>query len=355
MTKKKTVVFRCDGSPEIGIGHITRCMALAEELQSRNTLVCFAMRGSSLGIRMVKEKGYQVISSKETGREFDYAGWLKTCVRDKDASAIILDVRDGLSRSDIRELRDYGILVVTIDDPEKKRLEADMAFYPPVPQVKRMDWTGFTGKLYSGWEWVILRPEFAERQKKQHGYSLSATTPFPAPYTILITMGGSDPAGMTLKAIEAIDLLDENFETLVLLGAAFCHTHDLNDMLRRVRRHFDVRRNVADVSSLMAQADLALASFGVTAYELAAKGVPAIHLCLTPDHAESANAFVEAGMAVSLGVFNDVSREKLAGVIKSALHEPPKFARMAQRGRQLIDGQGTVRIAQELIGRIKLA
>ena len=40
-----------------------------------------------------------------------------------------------------------------------------------------------------------------------------------------------------------------------------------------------------------ASADLAVASFGVTAYELAAVGVPAVYLCLTDDHAESAEAF----------------------------------------------------------------
>ena len=31
----------------------------------------------------------------------------------------------------------------------------------PVPQVEEMDWRGFTGARYAGWEWVLLRREFA--------------------------------------------------------------------------------------------------------------------------------------------------------------------------------------------------
>jgi spore coat polysaccharide biosynthesis protein SpsF len=54
----------------------------------------------------------------------------------------------------------------------------------------------------------------------------------------------------------------------------------------------------------MAQADLAIASFGMTAYELACMEVPALYFCLTADHAESCQAFVEAGMAMSFDDHN---------------------------------------------------
>ena len=155
------VLIRCDGSPEIGFGHIVRCLALADELREVNNChVAFAMRKGPLGIQLIEKKGYQVITSEESGQSFDYKDWLNECVRNIEARAIVLDVSDGLNRTVLDELRNKGILIVTIDDPEDKRLSADLAYYPPVPQVKGIDWTGFTGKLYVGWEWVILRKEF---------------------------------------------------------------------------------------------------------------------------------------------------------------------------------------------------
>ncbi|MBW1613303.1 MAG: hypothetical protein JRJ57_04875, partial [Deltaproteobacteria bacterium] len=92
------------------------------------------------------------------------------CINTTKANVLILDVRDGLSKSVLRNIKQkFDIKIVTIDDPEDKRLEADLAFYPPVPQVKRIDWTGFTGELYVGWEWVILRREFVNARHSHHG------------------------------------------------------------------------------------------------------------------------------------------------------------------------------------------
>ncbi|MEZ4483749.1 MAG: hypothetical protein R2864_03860 [Syntrophotaleaceae bacterium] len=56
-----------------------------------------------------------------------------------------------------------------------------------------------------------------------------------------------------------------------------------------------------DMPGALAHADLAIAAFGVTAYELAALGIPAVLLGLTEDHARSAEALNQAGMACSLG------------------------------------------------------
>lgn len=63
-------------------------------------------------------------------------------------------------------------------------------------------------------------------------------------------------------------------------------------LLACTHRCYDVREDAHDMPALMAQADLAIASFGVTAYELAARGVPAIYLCLTDDHASIERAEV---------------------------------------------------------------
>ena len=154
-----SILFRCDGSVGVGMGHVVRCLALADELQENQSCnIHFAMRKSELGINKVKES-YPVIGSNE--KAFYYANWLNECVKKVDARAIVFDVRDGLTRAVVKELRNNGVLIVTIDDPEDKRLEADLAFYPPVPQVKSIDWAGFTGELHIGWEWVILRKEFS--------------------------------------------------------------------------------------------------------------------------------------------------------------------------------------------------
>ncbi len=333
--RSRQVLFRCDGDAQVGLGHICRSLALADELRDRDGCgVSFAMAAGPAGFELVGRARYPVERSDGEREEI----WLNALIHRLKPDALVLDVRSELSRGKVEDWRSDGVLIVTIDDPSERRLAADLAFYPPVPQVQRMDWTGFTGQLYVGWEWIPLRREFSHRP---------ARAPHERP-VVLVTMGGSDPAGLTLKAVEALDLLDDDFGTVVLLGPGFSHLEALKDLLSMTRRHFDVHQNAANIPALMADADLAVASFGVTAYELAAMGVPTVYLCLTEDHADAASAFPEAEIGVSLGIHSEVMPQILAQSVVSLLENAEIRRQMSARAVALVDGRGAYRIADQI-------
>jgi len=339
MLPSPTAVIRCDASPSLGLGHVVRCLALADELRrAGGCTVTFAMREEPLGLSLVRDRGYLVAVAPSDLAGAAQGAWLSRVLDQTGARILVLDVRDDLSRQAVEALRRPGLVIAVVDDLSERRLAADLVFYPPVPQVERLSWAGFGGRCYHGWEWVILRPEFAcPPARVAHARPL-----------LLVTMGGSDPAGMTLRAVQALDGLDGDFEAILVLGPGFCHDRELGEVLAGARRHYHLRRSVADMPALMAQADLAIASFGVTAYELAAMGVPAIYLCLTEDHAESATAFVAAGIAESLGVHQRVSPAALAAAVGRLLKDQARRERMATAGRRLVDGRGSARIAHVL-------
>jgi len=98
----------------------------------------------------------------------------------------------------------------------------------------------------------------------------------------------------------------------------------------------------------MADADLAIASFGATAYELAAMGVPAIHLCLTDDHAHSASALAAANASVNLGVYSSVNHAQIQSALRNWLRDPESRKNAGQTAHTLIDGNGVSRATQSL-------
>ena len=57
----------------------------------------------------------------------------------------------------------------------------------------------------------------------------------------------------------------------------------------------------------MSSSDLAVISFGMTAYEIAALNIPALYICISSDHALSSNAFVNAGFGISLGLYDNLN------------------------------------------------
>jgi spore coat polysaccharide biosynthesis protein SpsF len=169
-------------------------------------------------------------------------------------------------------------------------------------------------------------------------------------------MGGSDPAGFTTRAVSALSHLGGHRpEIRVVLGSGFSRDAALQDVLHGLppvaRSEVEVLRHQSAraMQKLMADADLAVASFGVTAYELAALGVPAVYLCLTEDHATSASAFVDAGIAVSLGIPTERSEAELATEVRRLLEDDARRREMSARAARLVDGRGTVRVAQTII------
>jgi spore coat polysaccharide biosynthesis protein SpsF len=110
-----------------------------------------------------------------------------------------------------------------------------------------------------------------------------------------------------------------------------------------------------DLSVEYASADVAICAFGVTAYELAACGIPAIYLALTPDHASSASAFVQAGMGLSLGVADKLGDAEILRQVEGLLNNSAARRDMRKQGLHLLDGQGAARIAADLAAALAAA
>jgi spore coat polysaccharide biosynthesis protein SpsF len=369
------VIVRCDGNAAIGMGHVSRCLALAEELRdTHGCTVFFAVRGEkSAGAAAVRAAGYAVVPII-AGDRADYGGELRELAASHDASAVVCDVRDGLSRASLDSIRERDMCAVSIDDGTDRRLAADLAFYPPAPQVEEMDWSGFTGERYAGWNWVLLRREFtggsipgasgprARGASGPRAYDVSGARAFQASGSgsaeslalhesespaidILVTMGGSDPAGMTEFAVGALDLLPMPLAVRIVVGPAFRRAEPLIDAIARSKHAVQIARAPASLAPLMRASRMAVASFGVTAYELAACGVPAVHVCLTADHARSSGAFAREGAAVTAGVFGEVTPEQIAGAVRRLMGAAGRRGQMAKRASQLVDGRGAERVA----------
>jgi len=318
---------------------VVRCLALADEMHANHDVaVSFAIRSSPLAAELVQRRGYPLLSASDS-ETLNQEAWLSDCILKSEARILIADVRDDLSRTTLDALAKQGTLIVLLDDLSDRRLAADFVFYPPVPQLERVDWSGFRGKLCIGWEWIVLRPQFAD----------SVAPRDRSKFSLLVAMGGSDPAGLTLKAVRALDRLDEEFESVIVVGVGFCHRQALRELLGQTRRRFAVREDVSEMSAAMAEASMAICSFGMTAYELAAMGVPSVYVCLTDDHAQSASALATAGMGISVGVNDQDVETRLAIAAEKLLADKNARTQMSLRARELLDGRGASRIAELLV------
>ena len=341
-----SILIRCDGSHTLGFGHVVRCVALADELcATHDCRVTFLMRHGPEGIEYVRAQGHLVLTPKNAMQRRERT-WPQSLAQNLGADLMVCDCRDDFPRSAIDGLRERGMLVAVIDDISDRCLSSDLVFFPPVPQLNRIDWGEFSGQRFIGWEWLLLRSDLQEIKTfptSQHAYP-----------RVLVTMGGSDPYGFTLKALRAFQMVTQDIELIVVLGPGFFCQQELERLLPHVKGNVRIHSNVNNLPQLIHESDLVVGAFGNTAYEAAALKRFGIYLCGTPDHAESASEYMQAGFGVSLGLGAEVTDEQLAGAIETYVSTSFRNNHnLSGTLQHSLDGLGVVRIAEKLIQALK--
>jgi spore coat polysaccharide biosynthesis protein SpsF len=111
---------------------------------------------------------------------------------------------------------------------------------------------------------------------------------------------------------------------------------------------FETIEGADDLAIEYGSADLAIAAFGVAAYELAAAGVPALYLSQSDDDVLSASAFENAGMGLSLGIASRASDDLITGTVKQLLSDATRRRDMRAAALMTVDVHGASRIAADL-------
>ena len=285
-----TILFRCDGSPEIGMGHVVRCFSLAIHIKKKyNCKILFAIKRSDIVQKYIK--GTFPIFIKEDS-SLNNIEWLLECSNKIGASAIIFDIRNDLSHQDMIDFRkSFDGKIVCIDDPEEKSKEADIVFLPPVPQTQYLNEKDYKGKLFIGWEYVIINEKFKKNKEKFKNEILR----------IVLTQGGSDNKNHTHKIVKILNDIKLNFQLDIILGPGYTELNTWKKSLNTFTKKYHIYSNPKNFHEIISRADIGIISFGQTAYEFAAVKVPALYVCVTADHATSAKVFEKFKLGKIIG------------------------------------------------------
>lgn len=131
---------------------------------------------------------------------------------------------------------------------------------------------------------------------------------------VLITCGGTDPSLVSIKILKALNLeAEKHLDIKLVIGSGFsvqlyetllslakCSPHDVLLM-----------KNLSHLSVEMSWCDIAVATSGLTKYELVATGTPAILMSVDSSYNDVNKNFACLNTFIDLGVVNTVSDKKL--------------------------------------------
>ena len=300
-----------------GMGHVVRCLTLAGALKASGFGVVFATQHETPGYERLRKSPYLV-----TDYAPDDVSWTN---RARWCPACIIDVENGPTRAMLGAARKFAKVIVIggsgylMTDREAIREMADL-FVAQTILPNDADVTGA--------DQIIINPEYARCMPDLSGH-------------ILISMGGSDPRGMTYRALEVLDGIGRKLIVINGQASEAMEISEKNDSVMFVHAP-------DSLASYMHGAALFIGALGMSAFEAAAAGVPAILTAWSDDHRTTAEELQRQGVAVSIGVWNEFDGVALASTVKDILRDAGGRSAMSRAGKALIDGQGAARVAERI-------
>ncbi|HML36321.1 MAG TPA: hypothetical protein PKA19_02710 [Bacillota bacterium] len=252
-----------EGGSKAGLGHITRCLALYDELERRGLNSLFIINAESTVGEVLGKRNYIIDRWIENWPDYfsEKNSFEKSCIVD----SYLADeaVYSGIQRKSVKAL--------FLDDTNRIDYPEGIIVNPSI-FGRDETYVRKAGRQYlTGPNYVILRREFQQSDHRR-------VKNFPS--DILIILGGSDVKGLTPEIIRALNKQEfDGLKKHVVIGKAFTNIKDIEGIAKacqNIKLYYNL--DAAQLYKLMRKCDLAVTAAGQTTNELIAARLP--FLCI---------------------------------------------------------------------------
>lgn len=342
------ILFRLDGNEYIGLGHVMRCLSLADALRKHGFKITFVL-ADSFCEDIISQRGYSsVVLQTNYSLMEDELNKFVPIITNINPEFIVVDSYF-VTELYLKTLKGL-ITTVYIDDLLKFPYSVDVLvnynIFSDLSEYKKL-YKGVSNQpeFLLGTKYVPLRREFSNIPIKAQPEVADK---------VLIMTGGADSYHVSLSLFEYImhhSELWEKFYFTFVIGAANMDYNKIVSLSKNIP-NVSVLRNVQNMAQIMMQNDIAVSAAGSTLYELCACGIPTITYSLADNQIPAAKTFNRKNVMISIG---DIRNNKnyvfeiyseiiyLCGCLTGRVN-------MSQTAHSLIDSQGAERLAKKLCG-----
>lgn len=325
-------VFRADASPEIGSGHIHRCLSLARILQDIGWECVFLTETTSL--ETVPSLSKFPCKSPDSKMQCD---------------VLVVD-HYGLDVAYERAMRDVAGQIIVLDDLADREHDCDVL----IDQNLGRDLADYNGLVpkdavrLCGSDYTLLRPEFAEYRTE----SLARRKEQPildkgCPH-ILISLGATNLHNATGGVLGHLQQIKTPLQMTAILGSGALHLDKVRDAVNYLQdntpHHAALHLDVGNMAELMMQADLAIGAGGTSSWERCCLGLPALVMELAGNQRDIIRHLSACGAAETLGAIHDLRPGDLDEKLTALLCKPEQLAEMSRQAARICDGLGMRRV-----------
>lgn len=262
------VVFFTEGSHRSGMGHLLRCLALAQTLKAREHKVTFVLDSASTELANSRKDWVGDIAT--VNQNFTPITWNELSLYSLPTiDWVIIDSYD-VADSFFSSAQQCSGKVALFDDLTYENFDGiDVLINSAIEPDESAYYYKNNGSVFFalGYEYQLLRTEFTSIEPK----------PIAQREYVTICFGGADLNNLTVKTLL---LLRENRDVQklrVVTGPAYSHLDELEEVLKRLNDNRIVHQhNVQNMASIWNSSRLVISAGGGTQFELKACHTPAI-------------------------------------------------------------------------------
>ncbi|GAB3642738.1 UDP-2,4-diacetamido-2,4,6-trideoxy-beta-L-altropyranose hydrolase [Spirosoma arcticum] len=329
----KNLIFRADGNPQIGMGHVMRCLALAQMLGGAFRFAI--VQPAPEVVQLIEEANGTVVPLVTT----DSADFLAATTPD---DVVVLD---GYTFGEMaqRSVRERVAKLVFIDDLMIGHQVADVV----INHAGGITETDYDADPYTvfclGPHYALLRPEFLRPD------SFGAA---PADGPIFVNLGGADPHNTSLTVLKAIRQSDATRPVHIVLGP-FHPNWAAIEAFQSQLPNLTLLQNLSAAAMVaeLQQCSLAITACSTIAYEVCAVNRPLIAIVTADNQDRLAQFLSEEKLALSVNFPKLLSQltpsigldTALRLSIQSAEFSPDAVMNTLANQRRLFDGRSPER------------
>ncbi len=258
---KRKIYFRADGNNQIGLGHVTRSLALADMLKDIFECIFVTRFLSEYIIEEVQKSCSSFIKIKEENN--DHFDEFLTYINKKDI--VVLD-NYFFTTNYQKKIKSIGCKLVCIDDMHDKHYVSDVVInHGPGLTEAQFSVENYTN-LCLGLDYALLRKPFLNVVQRKRTELKKC----------LVCIGGADKYNITSKILK---LLDENLniETIdIIVGSGFLFKTELENLIdcskKQVKLYSGLSSN--DMLDRMESADFGIFPASSISFEAISAGLP---------------------------------------------------------------------------------
>jgi spore coat polysaccharide biosynthesis predicted glycosyltransferase SpsG len=273
-----------ESSHERGMGHFFRMMNFIGLLNEKNEKYVVLINNNQVSIDILNEK--KIISEIVDYQDFD-SDWETRLIKKYKFSYWINDRLDTNVKHSLNVVKN-GIKLITFDDRGSGSEITDINFFglafEGLNELKGK-------KVLTGLKYLVLNKEIEKYRKIRKSIN-----------KIVVTLGGSDTYGVTLKAVKILKKINKS--ATVIIGPLFEHVHELEKL---TNERFQIKSNCNSLIEEFSNYDLAITGGGITPFEANASGLPCIIIANEIFEIPNARYLEKSGSSVFAGYHTEIN------------------------------------------------